>query len=64
MDALSDMFLSAYEAGVPVSRGRVALWEALDLLTLLLYCWTKVEPERLPVNMLLLEHHLQTGLAE
>jgi hypothetical protein len=42
-----------------VSRRRIALWEALDLLTLVLYCWTKVEPERLPDTMLLLERHLE-----
>ena len=58
MDAICETFLAEYEAYVPVSRQRVALWETLDLLTLVLYCWTKIEPERLHDNMLLLERHL------
>ncbi|HWQ11276.1 MAG TPA: phosphotransferase [Roseiflexaceae bacterium] len=57
--AISGAFLTEYERRVPVSRQRIALWETLDLLTLVLYCWTKVEPQRLPDTMLLLERHLE-----
>lgn len=59
MEAIGEAFLRAYEARVPISRQRIALWEALDLLTLVLYCWTKIEPERLKSTMLLLEQHLK-----
>jgi aminoglycoside phosphotransferase (APT) family kinase protein len=58
MDAVCETFLSEYERHIPVSRERIALWETLDLLTLVLYCWTKIEPERLTANMRLLERHL------
>jgi hypothetical protein len=58
-DAIGERFLAAYERYASVSRRRIELWEALDLLTLVLYCWTKIEPERLPDTMLLLERHLR-----
>jgi hypothetical protein len=61
MEAVGDAFLAEYERSIPVSRPRVALWETLDLLTLVLYCWTKIEPERLKANMRLLEQHLQAS---
>jgi Ser/Thr protein kinase RdoA (MazF antagonist) len=61
MEAICESFLRAYETHVPISRQRIALWEALDLLTLVLYCWTKLEPERLNSNMLLLERHLRVS---
>jgi hypothetical protein len=59
VEAICEGFLSEYERHLPASRQRIALWETLDLLTLVLYCWTKIEPERLNANMLLLERHLQ-----
>ena len=59
VDALCEAFLAAYEARHPVSRPRVALWEALALLTMVLHRWTKVKPARLPLSLLLLERHLQ-----
>jgi hypothetical protein len=40
-------------------RERVALWEALDLFTLVLHSWTKVKPERLENATFALEHHLR-----
>jgi hypothetical protein len=46
---------------MPVSRLRIALWEGLNLFTLVQHCWTKVKPVRLNANMLLLEHHLSTS---
>ena len=57
-DAICEEFLSEYERHVPISRQRVALWEALDLLTLVLHSWTKVKPERLRNAMFALEQHL------
>jgi len=58
-DAICEAFLSEYEQYTPVSRERVALWEALDLFTLVLHSWTKVKPERLKNAMLTLEQHLR-----
>jgi hypothetical protein len=57
-DAICEEFLSEYELHARVSRERVALWEALDLFTLVLHSWTKVKPERLKNAMLTLEQHL------
>lgn len=61
MEAICEAFLARYEQHTPVSRQRIALWETLDLLTLVLYCWTKVEPERLNATMSLLERHLRVS---
>jgi hypothetical protein len=62
VEEVCETFLAEYERHAAVSRQRVALWEALDLLTLVLYCWTKIEPERLDANILLLKEHLLTEL--
>jgi hypothetical protein len=59
-DAICEVFLSEYEAHAPVSRQRIALWEAVDLLTLVLHSWTKVKPERLKNAMFALEQHLRS----
>lgn len=59
IDELCDAFLAGYESHAEISRTRVALWEALDLLTNVLHNWTKVRPERLGGTMLLLERHLR-----
>ncbi len=59
--AINDAFLVEYERHRRVARRRIALWETLDLLTLVLYCWTKIEPERLGASMLLLKRHLVTS---
>lgn len=59
MDELCDCFLSAYETAAPISRARVALWEALDLITDVLACWTKAKPQRLALRMTLLHRHLE-----
>jgi hypothetical protein len=58
LDELCDEFLDEYESLAPISRERVALWEALDLLTNVLHNWTKVRPERMEGSMLLLRRHL------
>jgi Ser/Thr protein kinase RdoA (MazF antagonist) len=54
-------FLDAYSAHRPISRERVALWETLYLLTLVLHCWTKVKPARLVHSMVLLDDHLRAN---
>ena len=51
--------LAAYRAHRPISAQRLALWETLYLLTLVLHCWTKVKPVRLVHSIFLLEHHLR-----
>jgi hypothetical protein len=58
VDALCDTFLARYESRRPVSHERVALYETLDLLTVVLHSWTKVKPSRLRHGLLLLDRHL------
>lgn len=63
LDELSERFLARYAAVAPISRARVAVWEALDLFTSVLDSWTKMEPG-LEARLELLRHHLRTsGLA-
>jgi len=57
---LADLFLDRYEAHAPISRTRVALWEALDLFTMVLHGWTKAKPSRLGDAMFVLRDHLAT----
>ncbi|MCA1708252.1 MAG: hypothetical protein LC808_35240, partial [Actinobacteria bacterium] len=57
-DELCGTFLDAYREQAEISAERVALWEALDLLTNVLHNWTKVRPERLDGTMMVLERHL------
>ena len=61
LEAACRVFLEEYQAALPVSRERIALWETLDLLTIILHSWTKVKPVRLKNTMFLLEHHLRTS---
>jgi aminoglycoside phosphotransferase (APT) family kinase protein len=56
--ALCETFQDEYKIYHPISRERVALWEALDLMMLVLNSWIKVQPERLKACMFLLEDHL------
>jgi hypothetical protein len=58
LDGFCDLFLDAYEAAAPIDRERVALWEALDILTNLLNCWVKIRSGRVEVSLMLLERHL------
>jgi hypothetical protein len=58
LDTICDVFLSEYQRLAPISRQRVALWEALDLLTVVLRCWTKVKPHQLGNTIVMLESHL------
>lgn len=57
---LCEVFTERYQATAPVSRMRVALWEAFFLLGLVVNCWSKVKPEKLEHRLQLLSHHLQT----
>ena len=61
LDAVCDTFLAEYERLAPISRQRVALWEALYLLTVVLRCWTKVKPHQLSNAVLMLEQHLRAS---
>jgi hypothetical protein len=57
LDALCDEFLGRYQERSPVSPRRVAVWEALDLLTNVLHAWTKAKPVRLAHGVTLLRDH-------
>ncbi len=58
IDALNESFLAGYEANAPVSRQRVALWEAIFYLNDSLQCWTKPRPNDQRLVVQLLERHL------
>ena len=45
-----------------MSLARLALWEALALLTDALHCWTKVRPAELPEAIAALAAHLGTAM--
>jgi hypothetical protein len=60
LDAICETFLAEYQQYAPVSRQRVALWQTLDLLTLVLTCWTKIKPVRLGNTLAMLERHLRS----
>jgi hypothetical protein len=57
LDALCDAFLDHYRSRAPISAERVAVWEALDLLTNVLHAWTKAKPVRLAHGVGLLRDH-------
>ncbi|HEU4910518.1 MAG TPA: hypothetical protein VFV76_01340 [Actinomycetes bacterium] len=59
---VSDEFLAAYRERGSVSLARLALWEALALLTDALHCWTKVRPAELPGAVAALAAHLGTAM--
>jgi ABC-type multidrug transport system fused ATPase/permease subunit len=59
LEEFCEAFVSSYSALVPVNRERVMLWEALDLLTAVLNCWTKVQPHRLDAALFTLTQHLR-----
>ena len=63
LDEFGEVFLAHYERHAPVSRPRVALWEACELFRLVLRSWTRVQPVRLTHMLILLERHGRaTGL--
>jgi hypothetical protein len=57
-EAICEAFVRAYEEHAPISRQRIALWEALDLLSLLLGSWTKIKLARIENCIFSLERHL------
>jgi len=63
LDEVCDRFVRRYTDNRPLSLERVALWEALDLLTQLLHGWTKVKQARLDGTIPLLVAHLQRRLS-
>lgn len=60
MAEIGEVFLAEYEGLAPISRPRVALWEALDFLLDALHAWTKVKLVGPDNDMLILEHHLRS----
>jgi aminoglycoside phosphotransferase (APT) family kinase protein len=57
--SISETFLDEYEAHCgPVNRQRVALFEALEIFTLILHAWMKVKVRELRDIMYLFEHFL------
>jgi aminoglycoside phosphotransferase (APT) family kinase protein len=60
LEAICEAFLAEYQRHAPVSRQRVALWQALDLLSLVLICWTKIKPVRLGNTLAMIERHLHS----
>jgi hypothetical protein len=61
LDELCEVFSARYEDAAPISRERVALWEAVHLLTLVLHSWTKAKHDRLASRLALLSHHLRAS---
>jgi hypothetical protein len=58
--SLSEQFLDEYEKYRPVSRQRVALWEALDIFMLVLHGWIKVKVGELADTSYLFEQFLRS----
>jgi hypothetical protein len=61
IDDLCDHFLYGCQALAPISRERVRLWEALQLMTNVLRSWTRARPVRLRRAYALLRHY-EAGL--
>jgi aminoglycoside phosphotransferase (APT) family kinase protein len=61
LDELCEGYSMSYESVASISRRRVALWEALYLLRLVLHSWTKLAMDRLGLRLELLRHHLRTS---
>jgi hypothetical protein len=65
LDMIGDIFLAEYEKHAPITRGRVALWEAWSYLRDALHYWIKVKPAEPDNGLLMLENHLRDmGLYE
>jgi aminoglycoside phosphotransferase (APT) family kinase protein len=60
LDALGEVFLAEYERHAPISRARVALWEAWSYLRDALHFWIKVKPAEPDNAMIVLEGHLRS----
>ncbi|MGH7607973.1 MAG: phosphotransferase, partial [Gemmatimonadales bacterium] len=59
VDQRCRIFTDAYADGGELDRGRLALWEALDLLTNVLNAWAKAKLDRLDATLALLSAHLE-----
>ncbi len=59
LDTIGEVFLAEYERHAPISRQRVALWEAWSYLRDALHYWTKVKPAEPDNGALMLESHLR-----
>jgi hypothetical protein len=59
LEAIGEAFLEEYARRAPLSRQRVALWEALEYINDVLDCWIKVKPAEVTTTMLILKHHLR-----
>jgi hypothetical protein len=59
LESIGEAFLEEYARQAPLSRQRVALWEALEYINDVLDCWIKVKPTEVSSTMLILKHHLR-----
>jgi hypothetical protein len=59
LDLIGEVFLAEYEKHAPISRQRVALWEAWSYLRDALHFWIKVKPAEPDNGLLMLESHLR-----
>jgi hypothetical protein len=65
LNELGEIFLAEYERHAPISRQRLALWEAWDYLRDALHLWTKPKLSGAEAVVSILEYHLQrTGLLD
>ncbi|MCB9157434.1 MAG: phosphotransferase [Caldilineaceae bacterium] len=58
-EEICEFFLTEYEKHATASRTRIALWESLQLLSLLLGSWKKLKLDRLAYCQFMLERHLE-----
>ena len=58
VDSLAEVFLAAYREHAPVTEGRVRVWEALELCSLVLSAAKKMLPDRADTCAAMLERHL------
>ncbi len=61
LEALCAAFTAQYQALATVSQVRVALWEALNIFTLVMASWKKIKPARLLNTVLMLERLLDAN---
>lgn len=59
VDSVAEVFLAAYRQRAPVTLERVRLWEALELLSLVLSAAKKVLPDRAQTCAAMLERHVR-----
>jgi hypothetical protein len=59
LDQIGEVFLAEYEQHAPISRQRVALWEAWSYFRDVLHFWSKVKPAEPDNAMMMLTHHMR-----